>query len=385
MRNSALLVETIYMKFRNILVLLAILSMSTPSAAFASSVVRTGETISIEKDQKIEGDFYAASSVLSISGEIAEDLISIAGRNTLNGVVGKDALMLGASVDVHGAVGEDLRIIAGDVIIAEPVAGDVFIIADTVKVLSTASIGGDLVVYGGTVEVSGSVGGNVLGNYESLRIDTKVAKGVDVTTGQLVLGERAEIAENVSYVSATQLTRAQGTKIDGEVTRSDNVKDVDEKASYKLLLICGLVLLFSVLAWFLIARSLMAKMVERALVKSVRPALLGFITLVAAPVVFMVLTVSIIGTVVGVAGILLYVALLIIAFVGMSATLGTLIIDKLAKKKAQVVTPYSLIAGVVGIMVLVLIPILGPIILFVLLLVTLGAMVDMVLRHDLPK
>lgn len=373
------------MKFQNILVLLAILSVSVPSTAFASSVVRTGETISIEKDQKIEGDFYVASSVLSISGEITDDLLSIAGRNTLNGVVGKDALMIGASVDVHGAVGEDLRIIAGDVIIAEPVAGDVFIIADTVKILSTASIGGDLIVYGGTVEVSGSVGGNVLGNYESLRVDAKVAKGVDVTAGQLVLGERAEITENVSYVSATQLTRAQGTKIDGEVTRNDNVKEVDEKAPFRYVMIAGLILLFSVLAWFLIARSLMIKMVERALVKSVRPALLGFITLIAAPVVFAVLTVSIIGTVVGLAGILLYVALLIIAFVGMSATLGTLIIDKLAKKTSQTVTPYSLVAGVVGVMILVIIPVIGPILLFVLLLITLGAMVDMVLRHDLPK
>lgn len=379
------LVETIRMKFQKILVLLAIIALVTPTLAFASSVVRTGEAISIEKDEKIEGDFYAASSVLSISGEITEDLISVAGRNTLNGVVGKDALMFGASVDVHGAVGEDLRIIAGDVIIAEPVAGDVFIIADTVKILSTASIGGDLVVYGGTVEVSGTVGGNIIGNYEYLRIDTKVAKGVDVTAKELILGDRAEVTENVSYISASQLTRAQSAKIDGEILRSDSVKEIDKKGPLRHLMIAGLVWLFSVLAGFLIARSLMVKMVERALVRGVRPALIGFITLVAAPVVFIVLAVSIIGTILGVTGILLYISLIIITLVGMASTLGSLIIMIVNKKKQLVVTPYSLVAGVVGVMLLILTPVLGPIGLFVLFIITLGAIVDMVLRHDMPK
>ncbi|MEK7462421.1 MAG: hypothetical protein AAB618_02500 [Patescibacteria group bacterium] len=373
------------MNYPKTFTLLAILVVLAPSAAFASSVVRTGETISIEKDQKIEGDFYAASSVLSISGEVAEDLISVAGRNTLNGTVGKDAFMLGASVDVHGAVGEDLRIIAGDVIIAEPVTGDVFIIADTVKILSTASIGGDLVVYGGTVEVSGSVGGNVLGNYQSLRLDAPVAKGVDVTAEQFVLGERAEVTENVRYVSLAQLTRAQSAKVGGEVTRSDNVTDSEGKTLPRHIMIVGLVLLFSVLAWFLVARSLMVKMVERALVRGVRPVLLGFITLIAAPVVFVVLTVSIIGTVVGITGILFYLALMIVTLVGMSATLGTLLSSLVLKTKEFSTTPYSLIAGVAGIIVLVFIPILGPILLFVLFLITLGALVDMVLRHELAK
>ncbi len=371
------------MNYQKIITLLGIFAVLLPSASFASSVVRTGETISIEKEQKIEGDFYAASSVLSISGEVTDDLISIAGRNTLNGVVGKDALMLGATVDVHGAVGEDLRIIAGDVIIAEPVTGDVFIIADTVKVLSTASIGGDLVVYGGTVEVSGSVGGNILGNFESLRIDAPVAKGVDITAQKLTLGDRAEIAEHVRYVSTQELVRSPSVKIGGDVTRNDAVNTPDEKTPFRHALIAGLIVLFSALAWFLVARTLMARMVERALVRGVRPALLGFITLIAAPVVFVVLTVSIIGSIVGIAGILLYFVLIIVSFVGMTATLGTLLVYQFGKNKILAVTPYSLIAGVISLVLLALIPIIGPLLIFVAFVITLGALVDLLLRPTL--
>ncbi len=368
------------MNYQKIVTLLGIFTVLIPSVTLAASVVRTGEAISIEKEQKIEGDFYAASSVLSISGEVTDDLISIAGRNTLNGIVGKDALMLGASVDVHGAVGEDLRIIAGDVVIAEPVTGDVFIIADTVKILSTASIGGDLVVYGGTVEVSGSVGGNVLGTFESLRLDAPVAKNVDVTTKQLTLGDRAEITDYVRYVSAQELVRSPSAKIGGEVTRNDVVNPDDEKTPVRRAAIAGLIVLFSALAWFLVARTLMVQMTERALVRGVRPVLLGFITLIAAPVVFAVLTVSIIGSIVGIAGILLYILLVIVSLVGMTATLGTLMVSLAGKNKKLIVTPYSLIAGVVGLVLLVFIPVIGPVVIFVTFIVTLGALVDLLLR-----
>ena len=370
------------MKFQKIVTLLGIFAVLAPSIALASSVVRTGETISIEKDQKIEGDFYVASSVLSISGEVAEDLISIAGRNTLNGKVGKDALMVGASVDVHGAVGEDLRIIAGDVIIAEPVMGDVFIIADTVKILSTASIGGDLVIYGGTVEISAPVGGAVIGNFGSLRLDAPVAKGVDITVAQLVLGDRADVGEHLRYVSSEELVRAPSARIGGDVTRNDVVQQADAKSPVRHLAIAGLIILFSALAWFLIARSLMTRLVERALIRSVRPILLGFITLIAAPVIFVVLTLSIIGSIVGVAGLLAYMTLLIVSFIGMIAVMGVFGVALLQRKYefATLVHPYSLILGSILTAVLVIIPIIGALILFVAFLITLGALVDMILR-----
>lgn len=370
------------MNYQKIITLLGIFVVLAPSVGLASSVVRTGETISIEKDQKIEGDFYAASSVLSISGEVEEDLVSIAGRNTLNGKVGKDALMLGASVDVHGAVGEDLRIIAGDVIIAEPITGDVFIIAQTVKILSTASIGGDLVVYGGTVEVSGSVGGNIIGTFESLRLDAPVAKGVDITATQLVLGERAVVTENLSYVSSQDLVRAPEATIGGDITRNDPVAPEDTRAPLMQLAIGGLIVLFSALAWFLVARSLLERVTKRAVTKSIRPLLLGFITLIAAPVIFIVLTASLIGGLIGVAGLLLYIVFLIASFIALPAVLGTFIIMNVIKKKDNnwELTPYTLIVGTLGMMVLVVIPVIGPIVLLGLFLVTLGSLIDLILR-----
>jgi hypothetical protein len=368
------------MKCKNILVLAFLFVAVFPPAAFASSAVRTGDSVSIETDEKIEGDFYTAASVVNLSGEVVEDYLSIAGRNTLNGRVGKDVFMVGATVDVHGPVGDDVRVIGADVVIAEPVAGDVFVIGDTVKVLSTATIGGDLVVYGNTVEVAGAVGGSILGQYETLRVDTTVAGAVDVSVVSLTLGDRADIGGNLEYASNEQLVRAQNAKVGGEISRSDVlVEEADFKSVFRVLLILELVVLFSVLAWFLVSRRMLLSVVTRALRPTIRATTIGFVTFLAAPVILGVLLVSVIGTVIGLIGFLLYALLLILSFLGAMAVTGSFILKLFKKTDSLEVTPYTIVIGVVASFLLLLVPFIGPVAFLAVFLATLGAHVDLLL------
>lgn len=368
------------MNYKKALFLFLLLAISTPQAVIADSVVRTGETVSVESDNRIEGDFYTAASVLSISGQVAEDLISVGGRSTLNGSVGGDAFMVGGSVDVHGPVGDDLRVIAGDVIIAEPITGDVFVMGGSVKVLSTASIGGDLLVYGGDVEVSGSVGGDIVGTVESLRIDAPVAGLVNVTAPSLVLGDRADITGSLQYVSAEQLTRSPNAKIGGEITRNDVVSDTSDYSPVKIGLIFILIALFSSLMWYLLARTVLTKIVDRALARSIRPVLLGFITFFAAPVIIVILTVSVLGTFVGLASFFAYMLLIFISAMSMAAVVGVMTLRQYKKQPVATVTPLALLVGVALLTMALVVPVVGPILLLGLFLVTMGAIADLLLR-----
>ena len=304
--------------------LVSVLLTALPVVSFAASVVRTGDSISIEKDQKIEGNFYTAGSILNISGAVNGDLSAVGGKNTLNGTVAKDALLAGGNVDVHGAVGEDLRIIAGDAIIAEPVKGDVFVLAGTVKVLSTASIGGDLVVYGGNVEVSGSVGGNIIGSAKTLRIDAPVAGDVDVTTNTFTLGDRADITGSVRYVSAAMLVRGQNAKVGGEISRSD-VVNKDSNTATKAVLVPVLMVLFSTLVWYLLARRYLDRIIKRALVRGIRPMATGFIAFFATPLISVVLIMTILGAFVGATALVAYIFAILLALVSSTAVLGQFI------------------------------------------------------------
>lgn len=369
------------MNYKKALFLFLFVSIAIPQVSLADSVVRTGETVSVESDNRIEGNFYTAASVLSLSGQVAEDLVSVGGRSTLNGSVGGDAFMIGGSVDVHGPVGDDLRVVAGDVIIAEPITGDVFVMAGSVKVLSTASIGGDLLVYGGDVEISGSVGGDIIGHVESLRIDAAVAGLVNVTAPKLVLGDRTDIVGSLQYVSNEPLTRSPNAKIGGETTRSDIIEKDTGYSPAKIALIFILITVFSSLMWYLLARTILIKIVDQALTRSIRPFLLGFITFFAAPVIILILAVSVLGTFVGIASFFAYMLLLFITVMSMSAVIGVLALRQYKNKSLPTVTPLSLLLGVILLALLIVVPVVGPALLLVLFLITMGAIADLVLKE----
>ena len=361
------------------LVICAAVLLMAPALVSADTVIRTGETVSIDSDQRVDGDFYSAASILNLSGEVTEDMSAVGGKITLNGNVGKDALLLGGSVDVHGSVGDDLRIVGGDVILAEPVTGDVFVIARSITILDTASIGGDLIVYGADVEISGSVGGDILGNVQSLRLDAPVKGAIDVTAIQFTVGDRADVKGTVRYVSAQTLARSPNAKISGEITRNDPVVDETNLPGAKAVLIPVLMVLFSALVWYLIARKLLTSIVDRALVRGIRPVATGFITFFAAPVIIVILTISVLGTLVGITAFAAYLFAVLLAIVSSAAVLGQLII-KLYKKELSPLSPLTLCIGVAAMTLLAVIPAIGPIALVALFMITLGALVDLVLH-----
>ncbi|MEN9920124.1 MAG: hypothetical protein RL538_17 [Candidatus Parcubacteria bacterium] len=346
--------------------------------AEATSVIRTGETVSVENDQKIEGDFYSMANILNVSGEIAGDMVSIGRKVTVNGSVTSDALLAGESVDVHGAIGDDVRVVAGDVVIAKPITGDLFVLAGSVTILSTASVGGDVILYSGEADISGSVGGNILGQVENLRIDAPVKGSIDVATGQLILGDKADIAGNVKYTSLATLERSPNAKMAGDPVRNDPVNET-EGVAYKAFLVPLLMLLFSTLVWYLIAKQLLIRVTERALVRGIRPFATGFVFLFAAPVVFVVLIVSVLGSFVGVTALVAYLFAILLALFSMAAVLGQLLMY-VYKKRFMPLSPVILVSGVAGIALLVLVPVLGPALLLALFMVTLGALVDVVLH-----
>ena len=348
--------------------------------AAASSVIRTGEAISISEDQLIEGDFYSAAGKINVSGEVEQDVLAAAGQITINGSVGADATLFGGTVNVYGTIGDDLRVVSGEVTIAEPVMGDVMVIGGIVNILPTASIAGDLIILSGQAIVEGSVGGDILGRSEDLRLDGVVAGNVDVTTLTLTLGEKANIEGSVTYVSRTVATQALNSSVGGDMVRNDPILPANDVTITSALLPV-LVLLFSVLAWFLVSRKTLILVTGRALQKSVRPFIIGFATLILAPFAIVILSASMIGLLVGMTLFFAYGLLIVSGVIGSAAVIGQLLM-KLFNQPSSKISLVTILVGVVGVSALTLLPVVGPLVLLIFFILTLGSMVDVVLKPN---
>lgn len=324
--------------------------------AKSSSVIRVGETIDLDDEQVVGGDYYGVASDVALSGAIAGDAYLIGAQTTLNGRVASDTLAIGANVTVDGEVGDDLRVVGAQVTVSGHVRGDLVVVASQLKVLSTAQIDGDLIFFGGTVDVAGSVAHNVMGNMTALRLDGPVGGDVTVTVGALTLGDKAVVTGAVQYASASELVRSPDSVVSGSIVKNESEDDGSSNSlsTIEEIILTILPLLFGALCWWLMFRQNLLAVVERSATLPVRAILIGAAVAVVMPIVAGILLVSGLGILLGVLLMALYVVLLCVACVALGPIVGAVIHSWLVPQRPFGV--FSILGGVVVLGLLIALP-----------------------------
>lgn len=364
------------MNMKNLFIIPAMFLMLLPNLVSASTV-RGGESVVITKEQIVEGDFYSVAEEIFNSGEIKGDLLTTGISLTTNGLVGGDITAVSGKVDVSGVVNDDVRVMSGEVVISGEIKGDLVVVGGDLKVLSTASIAGDVIIYGASADIAGSVGRNIHGSIENLRLDGKVAGEVNIKTTNLTLGERADIAGNLTYTSPKELVRAQNATVVGQVSRQDVVL---EKASAKDFVIVFLVLLFSALAWYLFFRQILFKVIDQSIVHGVRSFMIGFGFIFVLPIASIILLFSTLGSFIGLALLCMYVIVLLAGVIAVGPIVGHLLLKNFSKFSGEKHAILSIILGVLATVALFYVPFLGFILILFIAILAIGSVAVLTYR-----
>lgn len=341
-----------------------------PTHVFANPIVRISEDVSVGKNSILEGDFYGLGSSITISGSAQDDVYVVGGVVTINGDILGDLTVIGGSVQIHGEVKDDVRILGGDVSIAKPVGGDVVVIGGNVDILSTATVGGDFLFAGHKAEIDGEVSGSVYGTVAILNINARVGGDVSVTTDQqLTLRDEAEVQGNITYKSFLDIVRAQNAVVSGTI-RKEKVEAITIAHEAQLIVIQLLILLFAVLSLFLLIRAPLERLVARTVSSFGKQGIIGLGVLIGMPLVGALLTVSVIGSIVGIVILIAYVLLLFIAWIVSGIVLGSLV--KRALHKGERITLLTVVGGTILFGLMIFLPFIGPILTIAFVVVVLG-------------
>jgi hypothetical protein len=263
-----------------------------------------------------------------------------------------------------------MRLIAGEVTVEGEVKGDLVVLAGTLNVLSTANISGDILFFGDSANISGKVGKSILGASESIRVDGVVVGDVDVKTLALTLGDRAEVAGMVKYISNNELVRSPQARVNGKIVKNDPV-NVDVP-TVRDILVPFLVLLFAALVWQFMFGKLLTKVAHQSLDHAGRSFLIGLGILLVTPVVSIILVVSALGSLLGMTILFAYIVLIL-----MAASFGGVILGgyvyKLFSRPLVVGIPL-VIMGTSLFFMLLFVPFIGAIAFMVVHTITLGAL-----------
>lgn len=199
-------------------IILVLATIAVPFSGLASTS-RAGDAVTVASSETVDGDLNAAGRVVRIDGLVAGDANLAAVEVHIGGRVDRSAAIAAVRGDISGTIGGSLRIVSGNLEITGTVNGSLIIAAGTVTIPSQARIQGDVLVYGGQVDIRGRVGGNVTVNAGRVTLGGEVGGNVEGTMSQFDLLDTARIGGSLTYTSQQAAEVGPNAVVTGPTTQ----------------------------------------------------------------------------------------------------------------------------------------------------------------------
>jgi len=343
------------------------LILIVPLASFAS--MENGE--SVTRRGIVNDDYYAAGKSVNIDAEVNGDVV-VSGRDVFIGHrIQADVLAAGRSVNLRGEILDDVRIAGGEVNIDATIGDDLFAAGGVINVSSGTIVSGGAWLGGGEVNMSGEINKDLLIGAGKILISGTVYGDVELTGDDIQILEGALIKGSLHYMSPHEAKIHPDAKITGKVTY-EQVEWDDSHRGYgiffSLTLIVAAIVLFRLFPGFTMSAS------GRISSDPWKSLGVGFVLLVVTPVAAILLMSIVLGIWVGLSIFALYFVALLIGLLISCFYLG----DWSAKMLRKDVTTtgrrlFSVSIAIILLGLLQLIPVLGCLLVFALLLLGLGA------------
>jgi cytoskeletal protein CcmA (bactofilin family) len=251
-------------------VLVAALSlMPTPGLAGSETgQFCKAENFYVRQGEIVRGDRYVFGKSVDIAGLNEGDLIGWAQSFVLSGEVTGDVFFGAQTADLRGTVRDSTRLFAATTILSGLVEGDLLVFTSDFNMHPGAVVTGNLVVFAGTAQVDGSIGGDVRFGGGEIDIRGTVEQDVELQADAIQLHPEATILGNLSYTSRKELTPTETEVVRGTVEYSPEVEEEEEERPF--------ITLGSVMWWlWWTLSSLLVGFIGLALFRRAAPALLA--------------------------------------------------------------------------------------------------------------
>ncbi|MBT6691034.1 polymer-forming cytoskeletal protein [Candidatus Parcubacteria bacterium] len=304
-----------------------------------SALALTGyssDIVILEKDQVINGNYYAAGNTIEINGTVngdifvAGDTIVIDSEN-ING----DIFAAGSNITVKGKVNGSLRLVGENIDLMGEVTRNAMVAGKSFRVDSDSKLAGHLTFWGQMVNVAGEIG-RLEGAFSNMRLSGTVNNDVDI-----YLSEPTEEAINISdeavvngtlYYKALKESEINSDATIGDVSFNEIVKKT-EPSFDKGNLLGWIVKFFGMFIVGIIALYLWPKFVadsySSVYKKPVKTFFKGLLLLIVTPLASILIAATIVGLPLSIIVMVLWAIAFYLAKVMAAWLIGKFIKDKL--------------------------------------------------------
>jgi len=298
--------------------LVIMLGLASAGILAPCAAQETGDTV-IVRDVS-DKDLYAAGRSVDVQAVVKGDVVAAGERVTVSGAVTDDVIAAGRTVTISGPVGDDVRLAGQTVTLSRSVSGHAVIAGSEVFIESDSTISDWAWIAGARVNVAGSVGNEL-----------KVAAGELTLTGTIdgdayFIGEKIRIEDgavingNLTWRGNDAPVISDGAVIRGQVIQGPPIEEHADEPGFGFRLFMALMLLVAAGVLYTALRPGCEACVLRLQAKPGFSLLIGLAVFATTPFVVMILLISGIGALLGVALMLAYgLALIVGLLIGIVA------------------------------------------------------------------
>ena len=358
------------------LLLFLLLPLLIVPAVFAQELAN-GKFINVAENQTINQDYFATGEKVVVSGTINGDAYIFAGTVIVDGTINGDLITGGGSVNISGNVSDDVRVGGGQIDISGHIGKNLTAGGGTIHIADNAEIAGSLVAGGGNINIFAPLGKGATVGGGSITFADVINGNVTANVGSLALLEQAKINGDLNYWSQEKASFQNDTQVAGKT----NFRQIEPKEKGESKGLNGVnygfkfySFLVTLIFGFLFIRFLPAfttKAVESIKTKPLAMLGTGFLFVVLAPILGLILILTVVGIPFTLLLAVAYVTYLCLAKIFTAIYAGNLIAKYFNKKTTMLM---SLVAGLVVYYLLAMLPILGFLTTLLFTLLGVGAM-----------
>ena len=355
----------------NVALLIGAMILTAQLQSRAQENDETGEvTIDLGKDR------FAAGQDITVTHGVVGDLLAAGREIIVDEKIGGDAVAAGGTIRLNGNVSDNAYAAGGRVFLNGTIARNARFAGGNVEIAPSARIEGGASIAARQARVNGAIGSYLQAAGGILYLDGPVGGDVDASARQIELGPNARINGKLRYRTNGVLKQDPGAQVLGGIEQLPFRMHRAPIARGLALFIFwfwtfGLMVLVAVL--FLLPG--FTNVIGTLETRPGASALLGFALLVCIPIASLILLITLIGAPLALLSIAAYFALLLVGYIAAAAAIGDLLLKGLRHKTAET-AGWRIAAAICGVFIIALlgrIPMLGGLIVFVALIMGIGA------------
>ena len=365
------------------LALLAVLAAPQPASAVD---LRFHESVHITEDEAIDGTLVVSGDSLHVDGVIRGDVFAFVEQMTVRGRIEGNLFAIARDLEISGEVIGSVHAAAENLDVEAEILGNLYTLSDSMTLAPEARVGLDSFHVGERVRIEGEVQRDLVVGGEHIEIRGPVGRNFETWAKRVRILSTATIAGNlVAHVrDESDLEIAEGALVGGETS----IEPLDSVRHRRLARYTHAAFYF----WLLI--QLCAAFALGLLLYALLPGIfhggissgreffrslgVGFVVLLVAPVALVIIGLTLVGLPIALIGGALYVTALYLTGIVVAALIGV----SLIRPKSEGLRDFgvALLVGVLILGVATHLPFLGGILRFVVVLVGLGILADRALN-----